>query len=227
MSANVIPAASNALMIKHLEAQGFDRVYLDSRLISTQLLGTYDTDLLSTTAYLNYVQRLAATTNMAVMADVPANTQTRAMTNAVKALQQIGCTQIILSDQNLATEDALDAALNTAQKAITDEATELVVKLDGFINYGLAGLQARIDIAQANGIAHILISNITNTDIAIIKAVATTAEISLIIDNAQINYCGAEQLNPKFILDTYHVYLGLTRAAKTISQNMVLKIFMG
>ncbi|WP_164507058.1 isocitrate lyase/phosphoenolpyruvate mutase family protein [Agrilactobacillus yilanensis] len=227
MSAHIIPAASNALMLKHFESQGFDRVYLDSRLVSTQLLGTYDTDLLSTTAYLNYVQRLAAVTKMAVIADIPDNVELWTLPTTIQALQKIGCRQVILSDANLENAEALDQILTSAQQATTDENFEIIVKLDGFINYGLDELQTRIDIAQANGVNHILISNITNGDIAIIKAVATTALISLIIDNANINYCGAEQLNPEFILDTYHVYAGLTRAARTISQDMVLKIFMG
>lgn len=32
---HIIPAASNALMIKYLESQGFTEVYLDSVLVST------------------------------------------------------------------------------------------------------------------------------------------------------------------------------------------------
>lgn len=223
----LIPAASNALMIKHLEAQGFDKVYLDQHLVSTQLLGTSDVNLLSADAYVTYVSRLAAATDLAIVADVPEVTDTATFTDALLHLQAVGCTQLIISDANLVDADAFNQALHIAQQAITDDNTELIVKLDGLVQYGLAELQARVAVAEANGVAHILISNITDGEIAIIKAVATTAAISLILDNANIHYCNAEQLTPKFIFDTYHVYLGLTRAAKTISQDMVLKIFMG
>lgn len=230
MTAHIIPAASNALMIKYLESEGFEKVYLDSQLISTQLLGTYDTDLLGTAEYLSYVQRLANVTNMAIMADAHVNTDEApswTLPNIIEQLEKIGCRQITVSDINQTDLEAFQGQLQFAQQAITNEDTEIIVKLNGFIDYGLNGLQERIDIAQENGFSHILLSNITNEDIAIIKAVATTASICVMIDNPNINYCTAEQLNPNFILDTYHVYEGLTKAAKSVSQNMVLKMFMG
>ncbi|MFD1472358.1 isocitrate lyase/phosphoenolpyruvate mutase family protein [Companilactobacillus mishanensis] len=227
MPAHIIPAASNALMLKHLESEGFDKVYLDSRLATAQLLGSYNTDLLSMSAYLDYVSRLAAVTDMQVLADASVSDNAWTLSNSVYALQEAGCHAVVVTDAGFDTAEQLGHALNTLNKAISDETFEVIVKLDGFVKYGLDELQARIDIAQISGIDQIIISNISNADVVIIKAVATTVLISLIIDNENITYYGAQQLNPKFILDTYHVYTGLIQSARTISQNMILKLFMG
>ena len=227
MSASIIPAASNALMLNHLETAGFDKVYLDSRLINTQLMGDLDLDYLSMSEYLNYVQHMAAVTSMDVIADASVADSSWTLPAKISALQEVGCKAVIVDDVDLATPSELGHALNSIEAAINSDDLDVIVKLDGFVKYGLDELQARIDIAQLSGIDQIIISSISNRDLVIIKAVATTVLLSLIIDNANISNSGAQQLNPEYIFDTYHVYTGLVHAAKTVSQNMIIKLFMG
>ncbi len=226
MSARFVPAASNALMLKHLSTEGFDSVYLDSRLLSTQLLGTSDSDLLSTSAYLNYVQTLSASTKMNVLADLCLNGQLQDLDQQVQVLQDSGCVAVVVSDADVANSALFDELLKNIKLA-ADSDLQIIVKLDGLVKYGFNELQTRIGIALDNGLDHIIISNITDDDLVIIKAVQDSALISLIIDNANISYYSALQFNPKFILDTFHVYQGLVHSASSISQNMILKIFMG
>ncbi|WP_300559783.1 isocitrate lyase/phosphoenolpyruvate mutase family protein [Companilactobacillus sp.] len=227
MSAHFIPAASNALMVKHLESAGFNSVYLDRCLLSTQLLGTLDAELLSNQAYLNYVQHLTTVSDMNVIADAYVSDGSDSLRAQVTALQKAGCNAVVVNDADFADTKTFENALNTLNQATDDDDFTVIAKLDGFVKYGLNELQDRINIAKLNGIDQIIISSITNDDLVIIKAVINTAVISLIIDNAKITYFDAQQLDPEFILDTYHVYQGLNQAAKMISHNMIIKIFMG
>ncbi|KRL67383.1 hypothetical protein [Companilactobacillus versmoldensis] len=226
MSARLVPAASNALMLKHLASEGFDSVYLDNRLLSTQLLGTRDTALLSASLYLHYVQTLSASTSMNVIADLCLD-ETADFSCQLTALKNSGCTAVVVSDAGITNTTLLNQVLLNISKAFPTDELELIVKLEGFVKYGLNELETRIGIAKDNGIDHIIISNITDDDLVIIKAVQNTAVISLIIDNAKISYYSARQFNPKFILDTYHVYQGLVQSAGSISRNMILKLFIG
>ncbi|MCH4171671.1 MAG: isocitrate lyase/phosphoenolpyruvate mutase family protein [Lactobacillus sp.] len=231
MMSHIIPAASNALMIKYLESQGFTEVYLDSALVSTQLLGTADTTLLDTTEYLNYVQRLANATTMNIIADAPidcAPSTSWTLPQTIAKLEAIGTRRIIIDDQrSLNDVHEFQKQLQTAQAVITNDDTQIIAELDGFIDYGIIGLQERISIAEAAGVVDIIIGQISNLDISAIQNLSVDHNINLVIDNPEINYSAAGQLEPEFILDTYHVSEALTRSAKTISQNMIIKMFMG
>ncbi|WP_416353190.1 hypothetical protein ACNAN0_10115 [Agrilactobacillus fermenti] len=229
MSAHIIPAASNALMINYLESQGFKDVYLDSSLVTAQLLGNCKTTTLEAAAYVSYVQYMARITDMAVISDGDFNIQTPSeLTHYVGELIASGCQSVIISDADCQDDIRIfEAKLIAALAGVSNSQSQIIVKLTGFAIYGLAGLEGRIRVIQNNNIAAILISNITNIDIPVIQSIQTSIAINLIIDNPNINYAGAEQLKPTAILDSYNVRRALTRSAETMSQNIIFKMFMG
>lgn len=111
---------------------------------------------------------------------------------------------------------------------LTDTNTDAMVNLGGFSTYGIDGLKKRNQIARSENIAKISISNVAAKDLSIIGAIMKpNQEIGLAIDNPKMTFGSAQQVNPAFVLDTYHPKKATQQWVQKAGPSVVLRLYMG
>lgn len=225
MTTSIIPAAANAPMLKYFESQGFNELYIDKDSVENQLMGGDTNRVLSLSDYAQYLRCMRNSTSAHLLADT------------ADELVRCGANTILISDYqskttshqpNLLSDEDFEAKIRTMKTELTDTNTNAIVNLGGFSVYGLEGLTTRIDIARSQNIAKISISNVTAKDLSIIGAIMEpNQEIGLAIDNPKMTFGSAQQINPAFVLDTYHPKKATQQWVQKAGPSVVLRLYMG
>ncbi len=238
MTTSIIPAAANAPMLKYFESQGFNELYIDKDSVENQLMGGETNRVLSLSDYAHYLHCMRMTTSAHLLADTSfGGDDAINWAETADKLVRYGANTILISDYqsktatyqpNLLTDEDFEAKLQTMKAELTDTNTTAMANLGGFSTYGLDGLKSRIEIAHAQNISKISISNVTAQDLSIIGAIMTpNQEIGLAIDNPKMTFGSAQQVNPAFVLDTYHPKKATQQWVQKAGPSVVLRLYMG
>lgn len=238
MTTSIIPAAANAPMLKYFESQGFNELYIDKDSVANQLMGEEADRVLDLADYAQYLRCMRNATRARLLADTSfgGDNLTNWATTADE-LVRCGADTILISDYqsktanyqpNLLSDKDFKVKIQTMKAELADTHTNAIVNLGGFSAYGLAGLTDRIKIAHGQGIAKVSISNVTAKDLSIIGAIMTpNQEIGLAIDNPKMTFGSAQQVNPAFVLDTYHPKKATQQWVQKAGPSVVLRLYMG
>lgn len=235
MTTHIIPAAANAPMLKYFESQVFNELYIDQESVANQLFGANSHQRLGLGIYADYLRCLRMTTQADLFADTSFG-QPDSIASTASRLAQAGANNLLISDSTnsskqstpiLLSEDAYTEKLAAAQTALAETNTTAIANLTGFSEYGLAGLQSRIEAAHSAGITKIVISNISSKDISIIGAIMVpNQEIGLALDNAKMTFGNTQRISPAFILDTYHPKQAAQKCTQATGSSYVLQLYM-
>lgn len=238
MTTSIIPAAANAPMLKYFESQGFNELYIDKDSVENQLLGGDTNRVLALSDYAHYLQCMRNATSAHLLADTSFGGDDAAnWADTADQLVRCGANTILISDYqsktsnhqpNLLLDEDFEAKIRTMKAELTDTNTDAMVNLGGFSTYGIDGLKKRNQIARSENIAKISISNVAAKDLSIIGAIMKpNQEIGLAIDNPKMTFGSAQQVNPAFVLDTYHPKKATQQWVQKAGPSVVLRLYMG
>ncbi|AQW20983.1 carboxyvinyl-carboxyphosphonate phosphorylmutase [Lentilactobacillus curieae] len=173
----IIPAAGNGNTLQILNGYESATIYLDGTLAANNLLAENSQGLLTLSEYSKFLRDMRLKTDKMLIADLQAGFGSPLNTYyAAQELERSGATAMILNDQTypahsnshpiITSAEDLLGKTRAALDGISEESTELWVKLEGMKEFGLEEIRTRINYLAKAGAHAIVIDHFTDYELA-------------------------------------------------------------